>query len=197
LTQESEVLNFISKNNGQITNHDAVQLGISRMVLKRMVDKGLIIRLSPGIYSDPLDFGDDLAAIQYRFSKGVFCKSTALFLYDMIDRTPSVYEMNFPLNYAYPKKIDVPLKRYRQSIHLFTMGIETIKTPGGHTVRIYSIERTLCDILQKRNREDAETIKQAMNSYKNMRNKDIHKLIEFSRTFGVEDEIRKYMEVLL
>ncbi|MHC9533288.1 hypothetical protein ACVPPR_07710 [Dellaglioa sp. L3N] len=41
----------------------------------------------------------------------------------------------------------------------------TTKTSGGHMVSVYDVERTLCDIIRTRDRSDAETIKQAMNSY--------------------------------
>ncbi|MHC9533289.1 hypothetical protein ACVPPR_07715 [Dellaglioa sp. L3N] len=79
-----------------------------------MYAHGQLERLAPGVYIDPLEFGDDIAALQYKLSKGVFFKDTVLFLYGMIDRTPCTYEMNFPLPYAYSTKNDAPIKIYRQ-----------------------------------------------------------------------------------
>lgn len=80
---------------------------------------------------------------------------------------------------------------------LYEIGITTTKTPGRHPVKVYNIERTLCDILRARDRSDAETIKQAMNSYVHRKGKNLHKLMEYARIFKVEEEIRTYMEVLL
>ena len=115
----------------------------------------------------------------------------------MIDRTPSTYEMNFPLPYAYSTKTNAPVKIYRQKQELYEIGITSTKTPGGHLVKVYDIERTLCDILRTRDRSDAETIKQAMNSYAHQKEKNLRKLMAYARTFKVEEEIRMYMEVLL
>ncbi|EHO51648.1 type IV toxin-antitoxin system AbiEi family antitoxin domain-containing protein [Lentilactobacillus kisonensis] len=197
MSQQDEIIKYLNKNGGQITSKTTNSMGISSRVLRNMYAHGQLERLAPGVYIDPLEFGDDIAALQYRLSKGVFFKDTALFLYGMIDRTPSTYEMNFPLPYAYSTKTNAPIKIYRQKKELYEIGITTTKTPGRHPVKVYNIERTLCDILRARDRSDAETIKQAMNSYVHRKGKNLHKLMEYARIFKVEEEIRTYMEVLL
>lgn len=197
LNQTDRILELVRSSNGQVTNSDVENIGISRRVLARMAQSQILERLAPGVYIDPLMFGDDMAALQYRFSKGVFYKSSALFLHGMIDRTPDMYEMNFPRSYYYPKDVDAPLKMYRQVTHLFDIGIEMVESPDGHLVKAYNVERTLCDIVRKQQRTDAETIKQAMTSYANMADRDAYRLVEYSKIFKVEKEIRRYMEVLL
>jgi len=197
MNQIDQILNFLKKNKGQITYLDVKRLGISSNILSRMVSRGQIVRLAPGVYIDSLELGDDLSALQYRLSKGIFFKSTALFLHEMIDRTPDTYEMNFPISYVPSKNFDMPLKTYRQTERLYGIGIEKIVSPGGHLVKVYNVERTLCDIVRPQYRTDAETIKQAMVNYVQSNNKDIYRLTEYSKIFKVEKQIRSYMEILL
>lgn len=197
MTQMKRVLTRLEANNGQITAAEVENMGISDSLLSRMVNQGRLSRLAPGVYSDPLVFGDDMAALQYRLSKGIFFKSSALFLHGMIDRTPDTYEMNFPLPYSYSKQSAMPLKIYRQTENLYRMGIEKVESPGGHLVKTYNVERTLCDILRTRYRADPETIKQAMNSYVHMPNRNPYQLMAYAKVFKVDSEIRRYMEVLL
>lgn len=197
MKQQDKIFEYLNKNGGQITAKGANSMGVSSRILRNMYAHGQLERLAPGVYIDPLEFGDDIAALQYNLSKGIFFKDTALFLYGMIDRTPSTYEMNFPLPYAYSTKKDAPIKIYRQKKELYEIGMTTIKTPGGHLVSVYDVERTLCDIIRTRDRSDAETIKQAMNSYAHQKKKNLRQLMAYARIFKVEDEIRKYMEVLL
>lgn len=197
MNQKDEIIEYLNKNGGQITSKTVNSMGISPRVLRNMYAHGQLERLAPGVYIDPFEFGDDIAALQYNLSKGIFFKDTALFLYGMIDRTPSIYEMNFPLPYAYSTKTDAPIKIYRQRKELYEIGITTTETPGEHLVKTYNVERTLCDILRTRDRSDAETIKQAMNSYIHRRGKNLHQLMTYARIFKVEEEIRMYMEVLL
>lgn len=197
MKQQDKIFEYLNKNGGQITAKGANSMGVSSRILRNMYAHGQLERLAPGVYIDPLEFGDDIAALQYSLSKGIFFKDTALFLYGMIDRTPSTYEMNFPLPYAYSTKKDAPIKIYRQKKELYEIGMTTTKTPGGHLVNVYDVERTLCDIIRTRDRSDAETIKQAMNSYARQKKKNLRQLMAYARIFKVEDEIRKYMEVLL
>lgn len=197
MKQQDKIFEYLNKNGGQITAKGANSMGVSSRILRNMYAHGQLERLAPGVYIDPLEFGDDIAALQYNLSKGIFFKDTALFLYGMIDRTPSTYEMNFPLPYAYSTKKDAPIKIYRQKKELYEIGMTTTKTPGGHLVNVYDVERTLCDIIRTRDRSDAETIKQAMNSYARQKKKNLRQLMAYARIFKVEDEIRKYMEVLL
>lgn len=197
MSQQDEIIKYLNENGGQITSKEVNSMEISPRVLRNMYANGLLERLAPGVYIDPFEFGDDIAALQYSLSKGIFFKDTALFLYGMIDRTPSIYEMNFPLPYAYSTKTNAPVKIYRQKKELYEIGIASTQTPGGHLVKVYDIERTLCDILRTRDRSDAETIKQAMNSYAHQKEKNLRKLMAYARTFKVEEEIRMYMEVLL
>ncbi len=197
MTQAEIILKFMHDNNGQISIDDVKKLGLSKMALYRMAKKQQIEKIGRGVFIDPEVFGDDMAALQYRFSSGVYFKDTALFLHGMIDRTPAIYEMNFPLTISHGNIADAPLKTYRQTEKLFKIGIEDVKSPGGHLVKTYNVERTLCDILRTRDRTDAETIKQAMNSYVKRRDKNISRLTEYADIFKVRDEIQKYMEVLL
>lgn len=197
MSQPDKIMAYLNQNGGQITAKTVTSMDISPRVLRNMYAQGQLERLAPGVYIDPLEFGDDIAALQYRLSRGVFFKDTALFLYGMIDRTPSTYEMNFPLPYAYSTKTDEPIKIYRQKKDLYDIGITTTKTPGGNLVKLYNVERTLCDILRKRDRSDAETIKQAMNSYAKRKEKNLGQLMAYARIFKVEKEISAYMGVLL
>lgn len=195
---QRDVLNkMLLENNGQITRKQAEEVGIDLHLLVDLTRDGKLERVDRGVYIDPAIFEDDMYILQYRFSKGIYFKDTALFLHDMIDRTPGTYEMNFPLSY-HPTTIDrYPVKVYRQKLEWQNIGIEEVLTPGRHLVRSYNIERTLCDILRTRDATDTETIKQAMVAFSTMKHKDLHRLSEYADIFKVKDKIRPYMEVLL
>lgn len=188
---------LLQESNGQITRKQVVSAGLDLHLLVDLVREGKLERVDRGVYIDPAIFEDDMYILQYRFSKGIYFKDTALFLHGMIDRTPGKYEMNFPINY-HPTTIDrYPVKMYRQKLAWQALGVEEVLSPGHHLIRTYNIERTLCDIVRTRDAADAETIKQAMVAYSQMKHKNLHRLSEYADTFKVKDKIRSYMEVLL
>lgn len=188
---------FIKKNNGQITVNDVKKLGLDPHLLVDLANRGQLERVDRGAYVDPSVFEDDISILQYRFSRGIFFKDSALFLHHMIDRTPDRYQMNFPLGYNAPAIKRYPVKVYRQKPEWYELGIEEALTPGQHKVRVYNIERTLCDILRNRDTSDSETIRQAMINYAQLKHKDLGQLIWFADLFKVREKINAYMEVLL
>jgi predicted transcriptional regulator of viral defense system len=188
---------FMKQNHGQVTTADARKLGVDPHFLIDLANRGKLERVDRGVYIDPAIFEDDMYILQYRFTRGVYFKDSALFLHHMIDRTPNRYQVNFPRGY-YPTAIgQYPVRVYHQKVEWQTLGVEEVLTPGQHKVRVYNIERTLCDILRTRDASDSETIRQAMISYSQMKQKDIGRLVHYADLFKVREPINNYMEVLL
>ena len=78
----------------------------------------------------------------------------------------------------------------------FHLGAIKIKTPIGSPVKCYNMERCICDIVLERKSIDKQIFIDAMTGYFKSKDKNIRNLIKYSRILGIEDEIRKYMEVL-
>lgn len=195
--QRDRLDQLLRANNGQVTRQQIEAVGMDPHVLIELTRLGKLERVDRGVYIDPAIFEDDMYILQYRFGKGIYFKDTALFLHGMIDRTPGRYEMNFPQDY-HPTTINrYPVKVCRQKPDWQLLGVEEVLSPGQHKVRVYNVERTLCDILRTRDASDAETIKQAMVSFSQMKDKNLHRLSEYAEIFKVKDKIRAYMEVLL
>ena len=76
------------------------------------------------------------------------------------------------------------------------MGAIEIKTPLGSQVKCYNMERCICDIVSERKSVDKQIFTDAIIGYFKSRDKNIRNLIKYSKLLGIEDEIRKYMEVL-
>jgi predicted transcriptional regulator of viral defense system len=192
-----EINLFIQQNHGQVTTADVKKLGLDPHILIDLANRGKLERVDRGVYIDPAVFEDDMYILQYRFRRGIYFKDSALFLHHMIDRTPDRYQMNFPLGYNSPAIQQYPVRVYRQKPEWQTLGVEEVLTYGQHKVRVYNIERTLCDILRTRDASDSETIRQAMISYSQMKQKDIGRLVHYADLFKVREPINNYMEVLL
>ena len=78
----------------------------------------------------------------------------------------------------------------------YTLGIIEIKSPCGNPIKIYNLERTLCDIVRGSG-SDIQIVNGAMKRYAASKEKDIHKLMEYAGQLRVKPKILHYMEVLL
>jgi len=194
---EAAIQKFLKSNNGIVTTTQVTKAGIPRRCLSAMVESGTIYRVERGIYALPGVWEDEMFFIQYRFSKGIFSHETALYLHNMTDRTPIRYTMTFPFGYntGSVKKQGIVAKLSTEET--YDLGVITVSSPSDNPVKVYDIERTLCDIVKARHRADIQVINQAMKTYASSKNKDIAKLMNYADQLRVKPKVLKYMEVLL
>ena len=77
------------------------------------------------------------------------------------------------------------------------MGIIEIESPMGQKIKVYDLEKTICDIIKFKNKIDPEIFSKALKQYTKSKEKNLNKLIYYARQLNVEEEIRKYLEVML
>lgn len=197
MTATNEIIKIATQNNGIVTTAMVVADGYSRGSLKYLSDKGLLEKTARGIYILPEIWEDEFVNLQGRFKRGVFSHETALFLWDLTDRTPNYYYMTFPTSYntTKPKEEGVRCKRVKKE--LYDLGIVSVLTPSGNSVKAYNMERTLCDLLRSNSQTDIQIITEAFKRYVNRADKNIPLLSEYSKVFRVANKLRAYMEVLL
>lgn len=192
-----EIIRMAKENNGTVTTAMVVEAGFSRGNIKYLADKGMIEKSARGVYILPEVWEDEIFNLQNRFKRGIYSHETALFLWDLTDRTPNRYHMTFPANYnlTNPKEENVQCVQCTEA--LYELGIANAMTPGGNEVRAYSMERTLCDILKPHSRVDIQIVTEAFKRYANRSDKNIPVLSEYAKMLKVETKLRTYLEVLL
>ena len=78
----------------------------------------------------------------------------------------------------------------------YSLSVIEIKSPCGNPIRVYDLERTLCDILRGSG-SDIQIINVAMKKYARSKEKDISKLIQYADQLHVKPKVLRYMEILL
>lgn len=192
-----EIIKMAKKNNGTVTTAMVVAAGFSRGNIKYLVDKGRIEKSTRGVYTLPEVWDDEIFNLQSRFKRGIYSHETALFLWDLTDRTPNRYHMTFPVNYNLTKPKEDGVRCAQCKKELYGLGITEVTTPGGNTVRTYNVERTLCDILRPHSRVDIQVMTQAFKRYTTGYDKNIPILSEYAKILKVETRLRTYLEILL
>ena len=191
------IIRMAKENNGTVTTAMVVAAGFSRGNIKYHVDKGMIEKSTRGVYILPEVWEDEIFNLQNRFKRGIYSHETALFLWDLTDKTPNRYHMTFPANYNLTKPKEENIRCVQCKKALYDFGIAEVTTPGGNTVRAYNIERSLCDILRPQGRVDIQIITEAFKRYAARSNKNIPVMSEYAKIIKVETRLRSYLEVLL
>ena len=181
---------------GIITASQVSEAGLHSSVLQNLVESGEIYRYGRGIYVKSNAWEDDLYLLQCKYGRGIYSHDTALYLLGYSDRTPAKYTMTFPKGYNAPSlhKENIIVKRVIPKN--YQSGIIEIESLSGNPIRVYDLERTLCDILRGSG-SDIQIVGEAMKRYATSKDRNIHKLMQYAEQLRVKPKVLRYMEVLL
>lgn len=128
-----------------------VQVGFLSGNMKCFLDQGLIKKVSKGtcVLSNVQE--DGFFNLQNRVKRGIFSLETALFLWDLTDRTSDVYTMTFLVTYNLIKAKVEGIRCVQRKVDLYGIGIGEMASPSGNIVNLYIVERTLCNLVKPRN----------------------------------------------
>ena len=197
MAMEKTMETLLAQPNGIVTAEQVTNAGLHRSVLAQLVEQGLLYRISRGVYMKSEAWEDEMFLMQHRYSKGVFSHETALYLHSMTDRTPKSFSMTFPKGYNSPSIKNENVKLYRVVKENYALGIIELPSPSGNPLRVYDLERTLCDIVRGNNTCDIQVVNQAMKQYAASKSKDISKLMVYAEHLRVKPKILTFMEILL
>lgn len=192
-----KILKIVEKNNGYVTTKEIVKNGINKTFLTNMVKNGTLVRISRGYYGLPNYIEDEYYKIASKSKNARFSMATALYLHNLSDRTPLVYNVTLPFGYSgvLQKEKNVILNFVKRE--LLDLGAIEMTSPFGMKIQVYDVERTICDIIKNKNKMDAEIFSKALKDYAKSRNKNLSKLTKYAKAMNIEKKVSEYMEVLL
>ena len=190
-----EIIEELMKaNNGYVTSKLISELGIHRMYLNIMKEKGIIEKVGNGIYIDSKKIDDSYYTFNLELSNIIYSHMTALYFHGLSIKAPdNKCDITVPNNY-----FNYKLKNHNVFYvdkEIYNMGLTEVETPYGNKVRVYDIERCICDIIRSKNRMDLEHIKYSIRSYIKRKDKNIKKLSEYAEKLGIKEEVMNYIEI--
>ena len=190
-----EIIESIMKmNNGYVTSKELSNLGIHRMYLNIMKEKGMIEKVGNGIYIDSSKIEDSYFVFGLELPNIIYSHTTALYFHGLSIKAPNdKYDITVPNNY-FNYKIKNHNVFYVDK-DIYEMGLIRIDTPMGNIVKAYDMERCICDIMKSKNRMDSEHVKHSIREYVKRKDKDLVKLSKYAEKLGVKKEVMDYVEV--
>ena len=190
-----EIIESIMKmNNGYVTSKELSNFGIHRMYLNTMWKKGIVEKVANGIYIDSKKIEDSYYVFNLSMPNTIFSHMTALYFHGLSIKAPD-------------DKYDITVRKTYNSKHLknhevfyvpddiYELGLTEVETPMGNKVRVYDIERCICDIIRSKNRMDLEHVKYSIREYIKRKDKDLIKLSKYADKMGIKKEVMDFMEV--
>ena len=190
---------IFKKYNGQLRMSEAIKSGISRYMLYKLRDKGIIEQISRGIYrlvELPPISNPDLVTVSLRFPNSVICLISALSYHGITTQIPHSVSVAVPRPSRLPLLDYPPVQSHRFSNNSFNAGIEN-HLIDNVSVKIYNTEKTIADCFKFRNRIGMDVILEALKLYKARKIFDLNKLIKYAKVCRVKNVMLPYLETII
>lgn len=188
---------LIKQQNGTILSADFDKYDIPRKYLQKLINEGRIERSNRGIYVAVDAIEDEMFAMQKKYSKVIYSHETALFVHNLSDRTPFEYSATVPSGYKVVSNIADRFKIYYIKKELHELGVVSVESSFGNQIRVYNIERTICDIIKSRSRVDIQILNGALKRYVKIKSSDYSLLMDYAKKLNIEAVLKNYMEVII
>lgn len=188
---------LLAEQDGMLQTSQAVARGIVKPIFYEYIKERKLEQVAHGIYVSEDTWIDAMFLLHLRCGQAVFSHESALFFHDLTDRESSPYAITVRRGYSTTRLKAEGLSVYTIKPELFDVGVSSGQTPFGHTVPVYDMERTICDLLRSRSRIEIQTFQGALKAYARRKDKNLRALMQYAGMFKVEKILRQYLEVLL
>lgn len=194
MNYENKILNLF--NNGFLRNKDLVDNNIPSVYLTRLVNNNVIERVSRGLYVRTNSLSDDLVILQNKSKNAIYSNMTALYLYGFSDRLPIKYDITVNSGYNGSLQEVDNVNLFYTKKELLNLGEIVYRLDSGNLIKVYDLERTICDVIKNKNRLDQELANKALRKYFYSKEKNTLKLYEYAKKMKIYKKVRSVFEIL-
>ncbi|MCL2383655.1 MAG: abortive phage infection protein [Oscillospiraceae bacterium] len=187
----------ILKDKGYVTRSMVAEMGLNPKLLEKMANDKEIVKIARGTYQPYNAMEDILFAKICNTPSAVYSHATALYFHNFSDRTPIHFDITVPQGYNGKLQEDKNVDLHYVKREYIDLGVITVTSPFGLPIRIYDLERTICDIIKKKHKMDIEIFTKALKQYAKHKGKNSIKLYDYAKKFNVDKKLREYLEVLI
>ena len=163
---------------------------------KGQIVEGIIERIERGIYVTKDFKYDEYYLFQLKYPKAIFSYNTALYFYEMTERTPIKMDVTVYREYN-PHRFKDFVNVYKVSKELYDLGVIEKKSPQGMKVKTYNLERTVCDIIKDKDSIDIEIRNKAIKKVTKSKEFNASKMFEYAKKMNIYDKVKNYMEAII
>ncbi len=196
-SKSKQVLDLARKA-GILRSRDLATQNIPRTYLKRLEERGLLVKETRGIYTLPdakVTENHSLAEACKRVPRGVICLLSALQFHRLTTQAPSEVWLALDRKARAPKDGGQPLRLVRMSGKALTDGVEEHRIEGV-AARIYEPAKTVADCFKYRNKIGLDVALDALRDFRQQHRSGMDELWRYAKICRVERVMRPYLEAL-
>lgn len=191
---ENKILNLFK--NDYLTTKDVTDNNIPRTYLTKLIKENKIERVSRGVYIKKNTLVDEFVVLQSKSKYAIYSNTTALYLHGFSNRIPIRYDITIKSGYKGSLQKEDNVNLFYTKNELLDLGVINYKLDSGNIIRVYDLDKTICDIIKNKKKIDAEIFNKAIREYFYSKKKNTLKLYEYAKKMNIYNKVRDTFEVL-
>jgi predicted transcriptional regulator of viral defense system len=190
-------MKVLKNANRPFTRAEAISWGVNGRMLTVLVKEKMISKVAYGLYQVDDTLIDTEYVLQQTCKKCIFSHESALYHLGYSDRTPERLSITVPQHYGIQEieKRNVIIRYVKPKC--LELGILEHESNQGNPIKIYNLERTICDIIRHESTMDQEVVNKAIRKYMKEHPNKLPLLLSYAKKLESKDKIMKKLEVLL
>ena len=188
---------IVEINNGYLCTSEEEKQGVSRNCLANYVHEHNMQHIAHGVYMSEDAWYDEMYIIHLRNKKAVFSHESALYLHTLIDKEPSNITITVPSGYNATHLRKHNYKIFTVAPEIYTIGIVEKETIFGNKVRVYDIDRTICDVIKNKKYFEIHTFQTALKEYMRSNEHNLFNLMQYAQSLKITNKVKIYTDVML
>ena len=192
-----QLQHLLDTHNGIIDSSQAKAIG--RGVYEEMlrwVKYGVLIKLRRGKYIENKRLASAMIDLEKVIPGGVLCLYSAWFYYNLTTQIPIEFNVALHKNIKMSLPDYPPIGLSRWSGTTLGLGITT-KNIDGYNIKIYDIEKSVCDAIKFRNKIGIDVMSEILRNYLRREDCNLNKLTNYAKQLRVYSSLKKYLEIEL
>ena len=158
--------------------------------------QGELIQVRRGVYANIDQLSGNMIDINAVVPEGILCVWSAWSIHQLTTSMPQAFHIAIKRG----RKVSIP-SFPRMEVHHYTENLLKIGVISmiidGFNIRLYDVERCVCDAVKFRNKVGMDICSEIINNYLERPDRNLSKLMDYARRLRVGKIIEQYMQVKL
>lgn len=194
LSTYKRVIELFENGNGYRSAAELKEQKITTVQIKELVSEGIVERVSHGFYwlidkenGKPENY--QLIEACMVNPRSVICADSACYFHGLIDKAPEKLSVATLKTDRSRMQLNFPVKRHYYSNLAFDEDMKIVETPYGD-IRVYDIERSVCDCIRFREDIGEDTLNIIVENFLKLKSDKMDRLLAYADAMRVGKIVR-------
>ena len=187
----------MKKSNSYISSADMKEKG--RTAYYKMLEsvrQGELVQVRRGLYANIDQLSAGMIDIEAIIPDGILCLWSAWSIHRLTTSMPPAYHVAIKRDRKVVTPSYPPIELHHYTASIWEIGVIKMSVEG-YNIRIYDMERCVCDAIKFRNKVGMDVCSEVIDNYLARPERNISKLLDYARQLRVGTILENYLQVKL